>query len=180
MRIGIDIDDTITNTTEKMMEYIKKSGMDSDPSEDYCNYTTEQLDNYRKLLEKYIEPVLSSVTLKDGCVSAINKLKEEGNTIYIITARNNRYSNNIYDLTVDYLNKNGIIYDKLLFGYENKRDICIEEKIDYMIDDNISVYDSLADTSTKPILFGKGDNKRKRVDSWTDMLSFLNEEGYDG
>ena len=34
VRIGIDIDDTITNTTEKMMEYIKKSGIDSDPTED--------------------------------------------------------------------------------------------------------------------------------------------------
>ena len=56
--------------------------------------------------------------------------------------------------------------------YENKYDICIEEGIDYMIDDNVSVYDSLIDTSIKPILFGKGDN-RTRIDSWSEVLDIL-------
>lgn len=180
MKIGIDIDDTITNTTEKIMEYVTNSGMDIDLGEDFCNYTYEQLDNYKKLIEKYIEPIFSSVSLKDDCVSVINKMKNDGNLIYIITARSNRYSNNVYDLTVEYLSKNGIIYDKLLFGYENKKDICIVEKIDYMIDDNISVYDSLVDTHTKPILFGKNNGKRKNVDSWNNVLSVLKEEGYNG
>lgn len=172
MRIGIDIDDTITNTTEMMMKYINKSGIAIDSSEDYCNFKVEQLDKYRDLLEKYIEPVLTNVSVKKDCVSVISKLKEEGNTIYIITARSNRYSDNIYNITVDYLNKNNIIYDKLLFGYENKRDVCLKEKIDYMIDDNINVYDSLVGTSTKPILFSKGNN-RFRVDSWSEILDVL-------
>lgn len=172
MRIGIDIDDTITNTSEMMMKYITKSGIAIDTKEDYCNFKVEQLDKYRDLIEEYIEPVLSSVSVKKDCVSVINKLKEEGNTIYIITARSNRYSNNIYNITVDYLNKNGIIYDELLFGYENKKDICLKEKIDYMIDDNINVYDSLVETSTKPILFDKGDN-RVRVNSWSEVLDIL-------
>ena len=74
------------------------------------NFTISEFDKYKEILRKYIEPVFSSLTVKDGCVDTIKKLKEDGNTIYIITARSNRYSDNIYDLTVDYLNKNGIIY----------------------------------------------------------------------
>lgn len=172
MKIGIDIDDTITNTTEKIYECMKSLEIPVDTSLDYSNFTISEFDKYKEILRKYIEPVFSSLTVKDGCVDTIKKLKEDGNTIYIITARSNRYSDNIYDLTVDYLNKNGIIYDKLLFGYENKKDICIEEGIDYMIDDNVSIYDSLIDTSIKPILFGKGDN-RTRIDSWSEVLDIL-------
>jgi len=41
-----------------------------------------------------------------------------------------------------------------------------------MIDDNVNVYDSLIDTSIKPILFGKGDN-RTRIDSWSEVLDIL-------
>ena len=105
MKIGIDIDDTITNTTEKIYECMKSLEIPVDTSLDYSNFTISEFDKYKEILREYIEPVFSSLTVKDGCVDTIKKLKEDGNIIYIITARSNRYSDNIYDLTVDYLRK---------------------------------------------------------------------------
>ncbi len=175
MRIGIDIDDTITNTSLKMLEYMDKLGIEQN-GDDYCNYTVEDLDKYKDLLRKYIEPVLSTCTLKRDCVKVINKLKEMGNSIYIITARSNRYSDNIYDITKKYLEDYKISYDELFFGYEDKKDICIEQKIDYMIDDNIDVYNSLVGTNTKPILFGKEATKSYdciRVNNWDEILDLI-------
>ena len=46
-----------------------------------------------------------------------------------------------------------------------------------MIDDNINVYSSLVETSTKPILFGKDLNKEfdcERVNDWEEVLEIIN------
>lgn len=174
MRIGIDIDDTITNTTSKMFEYMQKLNIEK--TGDFCNYTNEEFERYRSLMVEYIEPVLSSCTLKDECVEVIRKLKDMGHKIYIITARSNRFSKNIYDITLNYLKENNILFDKFFFDYENKKDICIEQKIDYMIDDNINVYNSLVGTSTKPLLFTKEANMKyscERVNDWNEVLELF-------
>lgn len=176
MRIGIDIDDTITNTTTKLNEYFEKFGFDK-KNDDFCNYSDEQLETYRELLEKYIDLVLDECIVKDKCVNVIDELKSKGNEIYIITARSNRYSKNVYEITVNYLRRNNIKFDKIFFGFENKKDICLSNKIDYMIDDNINVYSSLVETSTKPILFGKDLNKEfdcERVNDWEEVLEIIN------
>lgn len=176
MKIGIDIDDTITNTTEKISEYMEKLGIST--KDDFCNYTDKELENYNELLVKYMELVLSTCTLKDNCVKVINNLKKKGHKIYIITARTNKFSKNIYNITKCFLDSNNILYDELLFGYEDKRDICIEKELDYMIDDNINVYNSLLDTKVRPVLFSKKQNKEFdciRVNDWLEIEQLINK-----
>jgi len=72
----------------------------------------------------------------------INKLKEDGNTICIIT---NRASDLSYcDISLDemkrnviqWLCENDIYYDKLIFSNGDKVKFVIDNKIDIMIDDN--------------------------------------------
>ena len=44
MNIGIDIDDTITNTTEKIYECMKSLEIPVDTSLDYSNFTISEFD----------------------------------------------------------------------------------------------------------------------------------------
>ena len=176
-RIGIDIDDTITNTTEKILEYAKKLDLfDNVSNVDLVNFDDSNLEKYREFLEKYIDKVLDSCTLKENASYVINSLKSEGNKIYIITARSNNFSKNVKDITTKFLERNNIPYDEIFFNNETKKEICEKKKIDYMIDDNIRVYNSLIGTKTKPILFSKEltkDMEADKVDNWLDIIDLF-------
>ena len=177
MRIGIDIDDTITDTSKIINEYSRKIGKSNMIGNiDFVNLKNESLDDYKSFLKKYIDEVLDNCPIKDGSIEVINKLKQSGNQIYLITARSNRYSKNIYDITVNYLKRNNIVYDELFFDYEDKYDICQRLNLDYMIDDNIEVYNSLLGTRVKPILFEKDCTKDLdllKVNNWNDILNII-------
>ena len=176
-RFGIDIDDTITNTTEKILEYAKKLNLlDKASGVDLVNFKQERLEEYRGFLEKYIDEVLDSCTVKENAVYVINNLKSQGNKIYIITARNDCYSKNTIDITTKFLERNNILYDDIIFNQESKKEICEKKKIDYMIDDNISIYNSLVGTKTKPILFEKDLTKNLdvvKVNNWLDVMNLI-------
>ena len=53
MKIGIDIDDTITNTTEKIYECMKSLEIPVDTSLDYSNFTISEFDNRASIFFSY-------------------------------------------------------------------------------------------------------------------------------
>ena len=85
--------------------------------------------------EKYLEEVVTKADIKKYAVRVINKLKKEGNYIYIITSRKEPHFKCPYELTKGFLDNAGIHYDKLIVGCEDKNSFCIEHNIDVMIDD---------------------------------------------
>ena len=70
-------------------------------------------------------------------------LKEDGNELYIITARGNYFSHSgsvlSYEenkkVVLNWLEENNVIYDKIIFSPEDKLDICRQNNIDLMIED---------------------------------------------
>lgn len=177
MRIGIDIDDTIANTAVFFDRVIKEKNI-TELKGDYYNNTIEELKKYDLIVKDYIDEVLKSCTVKENCSGVIKRLKQKGHDIYIISARSNYFSPNVYDITLDFLKNNNIIYDELLFGYESKRNICIEKCIDIMIDDNIKVYESLKDTNIKTILFSTSHNQNSdalRVNNWLELEKIIDK-----
>ena len=88
MNIGIDIDDTITNTYETLIPMVAISyGMNIDklmkkhPTYKELNST---LPNYDDFAKKNYARIAKMVSLKDGVVDIINKLKEDGHNIKVI------------------------------------------------------------------------------------------------
>ena len=68
-------------------------------------------------------------------IEDINKLYEESE-IFLITHRSNHFFKNPKLITVDWLNKKGIKYDKLIFTKSNNNSPeCLENGIDIMFDD---------------------------------------------
>jgi len=175
MRIGIDIDNTITDTSVLINELLMER-KDIKLDADFDNYNENQLSNYENLIRDNIDFVMENCPLRNNVKEVIDYLKNKGHEIYIITARDNHYSPNIYKITLDYLNKHGIIYDEFLFGYHNKKDICIEKKIDIMLDDNIEVITSLKNTKVNGILYSSGyndDYEGLKVNSWLEFKKYV-------
>ena len=152
MRIGIDIDDTLTDVKDELIEagekYARSLGKDIkvDKSfEDKNNNGNKWQEmfqfNYEEL-KYFLKDIQESITNKakprENVVDVINKLKNDGNEIIIITARDSEFHDDPYKYSKDWLDKNNIYYDKLVVNARNKEDSCIEEKIDLFIDDSES------------------------------------------
>lgn len=147
MRIGIDIDGVFTNIIQYICDYGSKYFFDKYGKLN-INFDVYSLAEMFNVTEEEAEECFSSL-VKDYAINEparpfaseiVSKLKEEGNQIYIITARcANEWANlggKMFELVKRWLIKNNIIYDKLIFSSEDKLNICMENNIDVMIEDN--------------------------------------------
>lgn len=184
MNIGIDIDDTITETSEFLMPYVAKYfSID-------INYLKEKNLCYNNLPKEYkkrevefgkstFEKVLLDVKLKQNAKETIDKLREEGNRIIIITARDKTIYDDPFGFTSKQLGKLGIKYDKLVCSF-NKRQVCIDEKIDFFIDDSIENLNKVEGSVDKVLLFNSKinigeDNHFTRVNSWEEIYKCVSD-----
>ena len=107
------------------------------------------------------------------------KLHEEGNEIYIITARvltdkNTLEGEKMRNIVKNWLKQNNIHYDKIIFAPEDKLEICKENNIDIMIEDKVENINNIS--KEIPVLcFNASYNKScignniYRVYSWYDI-----------
>lgn len=155
MNIGIDIDGVLTDVRRFMIDtglkYCKENnkGKLVNPngfnSDDIFNWDKEtDTDFWVKNIFSYAEnnPVINAAS------ENIKKLKNDGHNIYIITARwltSNEDSELFNDINVgekmrttvkQWLAKNNIMYDKVIFSGSNKLHAIIKNNIDIMIDDS--------------------------------------------
>ena len=181
MRIGIDIDDTITYTYEMLLPMVAvRYGIS-------LSKLYEELPTYKKLnatLPDYAHfaseslPVAAKLTpIRDGALEIITKLKEEGHEIIFITARNHEEFVEPYKISFDFLKVNKVPYDKLLVNIKRKDKQCLMEKIDLFIDDNNdncrAVHKAGVETLQFGTLFTKKLKNIERVESWQDVYSFV-------
>lgn len=184
MNIGIDIDDTITETSKFLMPYVAEYfSID-------MNYLLKNNICYNNLPKEYkekeiefgkstFEKVLLDVTLKQNAKEIIDKLKAEKNKIIIITARDKTIYDDPFGFTSKQLNKLGIKYDKLFCSF-NKRQICIDEKIDLFIDDCTDNLSKVEDVVGKVLLFNtktniEQNNNFTRVNSWEEIYKYISD-----
>ena len=182
MKIGIDIDDTITDLQDDLLieaiEYdktLRGTGIIY-PERKYIgqrfDWNEEEKEYY---LSELRWKVMNKAKIREGAIEVIQKLKEEGNEIIFITARSNRYHNDPYNTTNKWLNDNNIPFDKLVISALDKGKICEEENIDIFIDDQERNCTLTQNKGIKTIYF---DIEHKEVNnnfitcySWYDILS---------
>ena len=182
MKIGIDIDNTITTTIPLLKQFcviynheVVKRNLelhdDGFATYNFFDWTREEDMDFCK---KHLEEVITNVKVKKDAGEVIKKLRREGNYICIITARKKPQLNDPYLLTKNYLDKNGIEYDQLLVGCEDKLSYCLDNCIDIMIDDEPQNITSISKKIPVIALEGihnikcKGPNIIK-VDDWNEV-----------
>ncbi len=177
MRIGIDMDDTICNTTQIVQERVRKYAKSNNLNElDIMN----DEDLKQGFFNIYLEDIYTNVTPKEDALRVVKRLKSRGNEIYIITARSNNFSNtvkNVEEITSAWLKKYGIEVDKIItsaYG-DTKSEACKKYKIDYMIDDDPYNFKRISSV-TKCIIYDDMDRfegSKNILTKWKDIETYI-------
>ena len=184
MRIGIDMDDTITNSTQTIRDYILKYDYK------YCsdNYMKDNIDiilrgffennGVKEFFRDNAREMASKMSVKDNVKEVIDKLRNEGKKIVIITARSDDYYIDAKKFCEDFLNNHNIYYDEVIIDQLYKVDACKNNNIDLMIDDGVDTCDSINNQGMKALLFNSELNINKesispRVSSWNEVYEFI-------
>lgn len=188
MKIGVDIDNVLSNFNEVLLtDYInhdkelRNNGIINkdvyirkmfDWTEDEENqYYKENIERLARLLQP----------IKD-CSKYIKVLREKGYSIYIISGRNNGEYSDPYKMTIEWLEKYNIEYDKLIltnaYDSEEKAKVCRENNISIMIDDSARILTEVDKYGIKSLLMDtpynieKGNNLT-RVQNWKEIYEYI-------
>lgn len=191
MRIGIDIDDTLTDVKDELIKagenYARSLGKDIKVDKNFedknnnGNKWQEMFQFNYDELKYFLKDIQESITNKakprENVVEVINKLKNDGNEIIIITARDSEFHDDPYKYSKDWLDKNNIYYDKLVVNARNKDDACIKEKIDLFIDDSESNCLKVKKAGIKTIrVCNEIENSNSNLicfNNWNDIYSYI-------
>ena len=149
MNIGIDIDGVLTDLERETIDFGTKMCIEEnwpitiDLSKywevEAFGWTSEQAD---KFWNKYLVEYVTQSPARRFAKEIISKLREEGNNIYIITARDENgmppeYYGKMQQLTREWLERYEIEYDKLIFAKDSEKlEKCLENNVDIMIEDS--------------------------------------------
>lgn len=182
MKIGIDIDDTITNTYQTLLTIIAmKYGVNyKELINENLSYdeVSNKFDNFNKNIKDLFYIMAKSVTLKENVKEIITMLKNEGHKIILITARNYDEYDNPYEITLDYLNKKDIPFDELHINILEKGVFCKENNIDLFIDDNVNHCNKVKEQGVKTIQFDTDFSDKVKdvlhVTNWNQIYEIIN------
>lgn len=184
MKIGIDIDDTLTSLSEifytKMQKWcIEKEGFSFNSEEILSAKVYSNIKNYHKYWEEIMMDKVLSMDCKIGAKQIIDKLIEDGHEIYLITARSNDYYKEYKEKTLVWLKNKEINYNEIYFECQNKEKILKDLGIEIMIDDNIQVMESVNELGIKGIImntfFNTAYDKCDRAYTWYDVYYYINK-----
>jgi uncharacterized HAD superfamily protein len=145
--IGIDIDNTITNTRELILEYVRTFERENDlRSElDPNHYDLEESLNWdaqliKRFLGTYLKDIYTHVAPKPNALDVISALHLR-HTLILITSRNQRDAA-IKAITLEWLSRYRVEYDQLVMNdtenmhHFSKLAACLENHVEVMIEDH--------------------------------------------
>ena len=166
MIIGIDVDDTLVNTSESFDRVIKKYNIDF--TKKFKDDWTE--DEIKFIFDNYLEEILLDAEIKEGAKEVIDYLNNKNYKLIVITARSNKYKKNIKERTIEQLQKEGINVSEFYFDEYEKSLLAQKLKLDLMIDDSKYVYDNMKRVGIDCILFGD------KIKTWNEVLEYIKEK----
>lgn len=168
MVVGIDIDDTISETTLEAFKYLREFNVECSNHHDLPKV------EYDSFMGKYMNDIVTNCAIKEGVQEAFEYLNNHGYKIMIITARNNKYSESVKELTLKYLAKYNLKYEQIVFGKEEMGMTAKNLGVEIFIDDKESVLDNIAKYNIECIRITRDENsKYKTFSKWSDILEYL-------
>ena len=182
INIGIDIDDTITDTFDFLMKYVSEYfNIDinylKENNISYSNLPIEYKKDEKEFGMKTFSKILNEVPIKKDASKVIKELKEKGFNIYIITARDETIFKTPYEDTMNQLKNLDVYYNKLICTFD-KKEACIQNNIDLFIDDSISNLDTVSELGIDTLLFESKVNKdtitkHDKVSNWNELYNYI-------
>jgi len=179
LNIGVDLDGVCYDFGNAFRRFlVMKKGFDplTLPTPTCWDFFREQWgisnDEYFKL---YAEGVDAGIILwtgrpHPGCAEVISNLRKEGHKINIVTHRT--VGKQAIPATVDWLQRNGIVYDTITFSADKTA-----VKNDLFIEDNIKNFIALEEAGVRSVLMDQAWNIEHetpyRVYDWDDFYDFV-------
>ncbi len=195
MRIGIDIDGVLTDLDRFSYDYFSKFCVENNidykiGQSDYEIAKTFGLGKNEDdaFWERYLDFYAKKVKARSFAGEVLKKLKQDGHEIFIVTARwltnrDDKLGENMRRTVKNWLKKNKIKYDKLIFtraANEEKLDEIKEFALDLMIEDSPKNVTQLS-SFIKVICFDASYNKNCSGDniircySWFDAYKIISD-----
>lgn len=183
MKIGIDLDGVVIDSETTFRTYEEIFDIDTIKGNNLVNreepkfqgrynWTEEQ---QREFIEKYFLKVSKESNLMSGFIGVYNQLKKQGHEFVVITARGGHVKE-MKDDAIRLLEENNIMFDKYYWKIEDKLEICKNEKVDIMIDDDWKIIKKLSDNHIKTLYFRDTNLVKleeneyiKEVNNWGDI-----------
>ena len=188
MKIGIDIDNCISNFDDVLLkEYLKhdkelrNTGIINDKpyhiTVGMFDWSKEENDEF---YNNNIQRIAMSLKPLNNAKEVIDKLKADGNEIYIITSRDNGEYINPEKMTREWLEKYEIYFDKLILtGRHEKGPACRENNIDIMIEDSIKNCEDIENNGVKCYImntrYNQEETRFERVKRWNEIYSKISK-----
>lgn len=189
MNIGIDIDGVLTNIEQwqidvggKFFSKYNKSVVKRDGYE-----IAEVFDASDELDEEFWKEYLYEYVTKEPsrkyASEVIKKLKDDGNEIYIVTARyltakDTKEGKQMREIVINWLKEQDIYYDEIVFSEDDKTENCINHNIEVMIEDNPNNINKIS--SIIPVICFHAEYNKKcegkniyRVYNWYDIYNLI-------
>ena len=189
MKIGIDLDGVVIDSETTFRTYEEIYDMDilkqnnlvdrTEPKfQARYNWTKEQEEEF---IKKYFLKVSKESNLMSGFLGVYNLLKQQGHEFVVITARGG-FIKEMKDDAIRLLEENNIKFDKYYWMIDDKLEICQNEKVDIMIDDDWRIIKKLADNKIKTLYFRDTNLVKleenefiKEVNNWGDIYRYMGE-----
>lgn len=189
MKIGIDLDGVVIDSETAFRTYEEIFDIDTVKGNNLINreepkfqarynWTEKQKQEF---IEKYFLTVSKESSLMSGFIGVYNLLKKQGHEFVVITARGG-FVKEMKDDAIRLLEENNIIFDKYYWKIDDKLEVCKNENVDIMIDDDWRIIKKLADNHVKTLYFRDTDlvkleeNKYiKEVNNWGDIYRIIKE-----
>ena len=187
MKIGIDLDGVVIDSETTFRTYEEIFDIDTVKGNNLINreepkfqarynWTEEQKQEF---IEKYFLTVSKESNLMSGFIGVYNLLKKQGHEFVVITARGG-FVKEMKDDAIRLLEENKIIFDKYYWKIDDKLEVCQNENIDIMIDDDWKIIKRLADNHVKTLYFRDTNLVKleeneyiKEVNNWGDIYRFI-------
>lgn len=192
MKIGVDLDGVIFDSEKifrveaelyDLLELKRNSIIDNREVKFQDRYKwskQEQTD----FLQKYQTKIVKEAPFMPGAKKVLQMLKNDGHELIIITARGATSKEHI-TITKKVLKENEMdIFSKYFWATKEKEKVCLEEKVDLMIDDSDINCKAISEKKIKTLYFKdspnfemKENNYLKTLYNWGEVYRYIKELG---
>lgn len=177
MKIGIDIDDTLTNTKELQASYWIEYHHNN-PNKDYTDEIPKNINTFGfKYIEDYWDIYREQLfypTFKENTSNILNKLLEDGHELCVITSRPDYKYKDLHKRLDEWFIKNNIPIDTKYTNIKNKGHYCKKKNIDLLIDNDIAQIEEANKYKIKTILFGDlKDYTGTKASNWLEVYEII-------
>jgi len=185
MVIGIDIDGVIQDTESYLRSSAEifdiQNGNFGESNPDAIKVQS-RMGWTRELFEKFVYevmfPTMRTAPLMPNAKDVIDWLRSQGHKLVVVTARGT-FSDEEIEIAKEFFAGHGLKFDKLYFNAQDKLIPCLEEKIDYMLDDSFDNVVRVSEGGIKCLYFRNycskdvNNDNVTNVRNWGDVYRFF-------